>query len=51
MDLNDLRAVITLLSFVAFIGVIAWAWSRRNGKRFDEAAHLPFADDERSHQP
>ena len=48
MDLNDLRAVVTLLSFVAFIGVIAWAWSRRNRKRFDEAANLPFADDERS---
>ena len=48
MDLNDLRAVVTLLSFVAFIGVIAWAWSRRNKKRFDDAAKLPFADDERS---
>jgi cytochrome c oxidase cbb3-type subunit 4 len=51
MDLNDLRAVITLLSFVAFIGVIAWAWSRRNRKRFDEAANLPFADDKRSDKP
>jgi cytochrome c oxidase cbb3-type subunit 4 len=51
MDVNDLRAAITLLSFVAFIGVIAWAWSRRNKKRFDEAANLPFADDERSNQP
>ena len=51
MDLNDLRVVITLLSFVAFIGVIAWAWSRRNRKRFDEAANLPFADDERSDKP
>jgi cytochrome c oxidase cbb3-type subunit 4 len=51
MDLNDLRAVVTLLSFVAFIGVIAWAWSRRNRKRFDEAANLPFADDERSDKP
>ena len=48
MDLNDLRAVITLLSFVAFIGLIGWVWSRRNKKRFDEAANLPFADDERS---
>jgi cytochrome c oxidase cbb3-type subunit 4 len=51
MDLNDLRAVVTLLSFVAFIGVIAWAWSRRNRKRFDEAANLPLADDERSDKP
>ena len=51
MDVNDLRAAITLLSFVAFIGVIAWAWSRRNKKRFDETAHLPFADDERRNKP
>ena len=51
MDVNDLRAAITLLSFVAFIGVIAWAWSRRNKKRFDEAADLPFADEERSDKP
>ena len=51
MDVNDRRAAITLLSFVAFIGVIAWAWSRRNKKRFDEAANLPFADDERSNKP
>ena len=51
MDVNDLRAAVTLLSFVAFIGVIAWAWSRRNKKRFDEAANLPFADDERSKKP
>ncbi|MEO6745596.1 MAG: cbb3-type cytochrome c oxidase subunit 3 [Caldimonas sp.] len=48
MDVNDLRAAVTLLSFIAFIGVIGWAWSRRNRKRFDEAANLPFADDERS---
>ena len=51
MDVNDLRAAVTLLSFIAFIGVIAWAWSRRNKKRFDEAAKLPFADDERSEKP
>ena len=51
MDVNDLRAALTLLSLVAFIGVIAWACSRRNRKRFDDAANLPFADDERSKKP
>ena len=44
MDLNDLRSVFTLLSFVAFGGIVAWAWSRGNRARFDEAARLPFAD-------
>ena len=47
MDLNDLRIGITLLSFVVFAGIVRWAWSRRNKKDFDEAARLPFADEER----
>jgi cytochrome c oxidase cbb3-type subunit IV len=45
MDVNDLRVVTTLLSFVAFVGVVAWAWSRRNQARFDEAAQVPFLDE------
>ena len=46
MDVDDLRVTVTLLSFVAFVGVMAWAWSRRNLGRFAEAANLPFADGE-----
>jgi len=45
MDINDLRIATTLLSFAAFIGIVVWAWSRRNKPRFDEAAMLPFADE------
>ena len=45
MDVNDLRIVVTVLSFVAFLGITAWALSRRNGTRFAEAAQLPFVDD------
>ena len=48
MDINDLRSIVTLLLFIAFIGIVAWAWSRRNKKRFDEAANLPFADEQGS---
>jgi cytochrome c oxidase cbb3-type subunit 4 len=47
MDLNDLRIGVTLLSFVVFAGIVRWAWSRRNLRAFDEAARLPFADEER----
>jgi cytochrome c oxidase cbb3-type subunit IV len=46
MDLNDLRSAITLLSFAMFIGLVAWAWSARRRKAFDEAAQLPFSDEE-----
>jgi cytochrome c oxidase cbb3-type subunit 4 len=41
--IDQLRAGVTLFSFVTFIALIAWAWSRRNRARFDEAAQLPFA--------
>jgi cytochrome c oxidase cbb3-type subunit 4 len=33
----------TVLSFVAFIGILAWACSRRNAARFAAAAQAPFA--------
>jgi cytochrome c oxidase cbb3-type subunit 4 len=46
MDVNELRVIVTLLSFVAFAGIVGWAWSRRNAARFTEAAQLPFVDEE-----
>ena len=44
MDVNELRITVTVLSFIAFIGIVVWAWSRRNAARFDAAAQLPFLD-------
>ena len=44
MDINDLRAIVTLLSFATFAGIVVWAWSGRNREAFEEAARLPFAD-------
>ena len=35
-----------VLMFVIFIGIVWWAWSRHNRKRFDDAASLPFADED-----
>jgi cytochrome c oxidase cbb3-type subunit IV len=46
MDANDLRALGTLLAFIAFLGVVWWAWHRKSQKGFEEAARLPFADDD-----
>jgi cytochrome c oxidase cbb3-type subunit IV len=43
MDVNDLRIAVTVMSFACFAGIVAWAWSRKNRSRFDEAAMLPFA--------
>jgi len=33
----------TVLSFLAFIGIVAWAYSKRRGPAFAEAANAPFA--------
>ena len=50
MDINDLRSIVTVLSMLAFIGIVVWALLRRNKARFDEAAMLPFAEDN-THEP
>jgi cytochrome c oxidase cbb3-type subunit 4 len=38
-----LSSAATVLSFVAFIGIVMWAYSRRRRPAFDEAANAPFA--------
>ena len=50
MDINDLRAAATVFVFVAFIGICVWAYSGKRKQQFDEAANLPFADDESPQQ-
>lgn len=46
MDLSDLRTIVTTISFVAFIGVVFWAYNGKQKARFDDAANLPFQDDD-----
>ncbi|MCL4746406.1 MAG: CcoQ/FixQ family Cbb3-type cytochrome c oxidase assembly chaperone [Burkholderiaceae bacterium] len=46
VDQNDLRVAITVLTLIVFIGIVLWAYSARQKHRFDEAANLPFADDD-----
>ncbi|MFO1427790.1 MAG: CcoQ/FixQ family Cbb3-type cytochrome c oxidase assembly chaperone [Steroidobacteraceae bacterium] len=43
--LGILRGVATLLAMLAFVGVVAWAWSRRRASTFDAAAQLPLLED------
>lgn len=42
IDVTTLRIVATLASFATFIAIAWWAYARRNAGRFDEAAHIPF---------
>ena len=46
MDINDLRGLSTLFLMITFIGLCIWAYSSKRKKTFDEAANLPFADEE-----
>lgn len=45
LDINSLRSVVTVISFITFIGIMVWAYSRRNAADFETAANLPFDQD------
>jgi cytochrome c oxidase cbb3-type subunit 4 len=45
MDINILRIVATVVSFVTFVGIIWWALDRRKSRQFQQAALLPLNDD------
>jgi cytochrome c oxidase cbb3-type subunit 4 len=46
MDINDIRAAITVASFVAFIGIVWWAYGARRRARFDRAARSVLEEDD-----
>jgi cytochrome c oxidase cbb3-type subunit 4 len=46
MDINDLRSLVTVISFLTFLGIVFWAYGVKSNKaRFAEAAQLPFTED------
>lgn len=45
MDINDLRSLLTVLAFIAFMGIVWWAYSDRRKQTYEEAAMLPLDDD------
>ncbi len=45
MDFNDLRGIGTLFVMITFISICVWAYNPKRKKRFDEAAQLPFSDE------
>ncbi len=46
MDMFDIRALYTVAMFLAFVGIVLWAWSARRRDDFSEAANLPFNEPE-----
>ncbi len=51
MDINTLRAIVTVVGLSVFVGIVAWAWSRRRRDQFEEAAMLPFRDRDGGDEP
>jgi cytochrome c oxidase cbb3-type subunit 4 len=45
MDINDIRAALTVVSFLAFVGIVVWAYSARRKQRFDRAARSVLEED------
>ena len=45
MDINILREIVTVASFLAFVGIVAYAYKPRHRARFEEAARLPLDDE------
>ena len=46
MDTHTLEGINTLLVMAVFIGICWWAYSAHRRKDNEEAAHLPFDDDD-----
>ena len=46
MDPGTWRGIFTLVMLILFVALCFWAWSSKRKADFDEAAQLPFRDDE-----
>jgi len=46
VDVEFLRQAMTVVSFLAFVGIVAYAVHPRNRSRFEEAARIPFEERE-----
>ena len=42
---DDASSVMTVISFVTFLGIVGWTYVLRKRSDFDTAARLPFADE------
>ncbi|MDR3351976.1 MAG: cbb3-type cytochrome c oxidase subunit 3 [Zoogloeaceae bacterium] len=52
ITLSDLRSLLTpLVGIVLFLMVVKWAYGEKSRKGYEEAANLPFTDDEDEEKP
>ncbi len=46
MDINLIRSLLTVAAFVAFLGIVWWAFAPSRRERFERDARLPFDETE-----
>jgi cytochrome c oxidase cbb3-type subunit 4 len=46
MDYSLIQSLWTVVVMVLFVGIVIWAWSGKRKHRFDEAAQLPFDEED-----
>ena len=45
MDYSIFGSVMTVVMLVVFLGIVAWAFSGKRSRAFEEAARVPLEDD------
>ena len=45
MDIELARALMTLVMFAVFLGIVVWAWSGKQRDRFEAASQLPLEEE------
>ena len=51
LNIGLVRGVLTLILFVAFMTLWAWAWNKKRKQAFDLMARLPLDDQESTQEP
>ncbi|MGD2173138.1 MAG: cbb3-type cytochrome c oxidase subunit 3 [Gammaproteobacteria bacterium] len=46
MSFTFIQSVWTIVVMVTFLGIVAWAYSGKRKSSFDEAARLPFDEEQ-----
>jgi cytochrome c oxidase cbb3-type subunit 4 len=46
IDNLDVSSIMTVVSFVTFLGILVWTFILHRGSDFDTVARAPFADEE-----
>jgi cytochrome c oxidase cbb3-type subunit 4 len=47
MDINDIRGLLTpTIGIILFLGIAKWVYGRKSKQVYEEAANLPFTDDD-----